>query len=438
MLTTKLLTNRGLKVFLAVLGCAGFAGLFVDPFLAILALVIAGFIFYDYRRAKDVAGKIGDLIKLNSNNIREVLIAGKKKTVELSCQVNTDLPVNLSSPLKEAKLSPERLRRGKNNLKLLLSSEVSGNYTADKIKAEVLGPYRLTKIKEDFAFNLDLKVFPRVMVALIQAALFLLREGRGGVGEVPIPFKGPGTEYADTREYVAGDTLHHIDWKATARYGKLMVKEFFQEAGQGAHIIYDTRAVGPLSQDKLATNFLNICLGIVEQGYPVGVTVHNGEKILLHSTEKNPRQVLKMAMGYVLHSMKISLEDIDVLIEPLSSSQIKRFLNKVKEKRVRKFLEFEAKVFGDKLGEPYRFLTQLSHRLNEEKQFLLISQLSGEIVELLEFAEKIQSHHQLIIIQPTQPWREAERLEEAYRWYERMKKVEEILERHRIRTLPQL
>jgi len=427
-LSTKFLTERGFKAFLILLGCAGFAAFFIDPFLVALASGIGGFIFYDYKKAKDVAGKINDLVKLNSNTVKEVLVAGQSKTVKLSCQVNTDLPVSLNFSLKEAKLKPNQVKRGKHNLELFLSSELSGNYTADKIRAEIFGPYGLTEKEGGISFNLDLKVSPRVMVALIQAALFLLRGGREGAGEHPIPFKGPGTEYADTRAYVPGDVLHHIDWKATARYGKLMVKEFFLEAGQGAHIIYDTRAVGPISQDKLATSFLNTCLGATEQGYPVGITVHNGEKVLLHSTEESPRQILKMVMGYVLESMKVELEDIDILIDPFTSSRIKRFLNKVKEESVKQ----------DRLKEPYKFLAHISHKINEPRQFLLISQLSDEVVELLQLADEIQSRHQLTLIQPAEPWREAENLEKAYQWYERMCRIKDILARHKVRLVSRL
>lgn len=435
---TKVLTERGYRVFLTLLGCGGLAALFIDPFLVVLASGIGGLILYDYKKAKDVADKMSSLIKLNSKSIREVLVAGKEKTIELSCQVNTNLQLNLSSPLKEAKLEPTHVRKGEYTLVLSLSPEVSGDYSADRLKVEVLGPRKFTRKEGDISFNLDVKVFPRVMAALIQAALFFLRKEKGSVGDIATTFKGPGTEYADTREYVPGDTLHHLDWKATARSGKLMVKEFFQEAGQGAHIVYDTRAIGPVSQDKLATCFLNTCLGVVEQGYPAGVSVHDGEKILLHSTGDNPDETLKMVMRYILQSMKVEFEEIDTLVDPVSSSEIRRFLSKVKEEQVREFLEFEAKVLGDRLGKPYRFLTQLSHRLDEERQFLLISQLSGEMIELLEFAEKIQSRHQLTIIQPTEPWREAKDLEQAYRWHERQRKVEEILTRHRIAIVKQL
>lgn len=431
------LTERGYKAFLVLLGCAGLAAFFMDYFLAALALGIAGFIFYDYKKAKKIARGLNELVKLNLDKVKIVSVAGESKTVKLSCEVDTNLSINLFSPLKEAKLIPQRLKKGKHNLELLLSSEISGSYRSDKIKAEILGPYKLARKKGSISLDLEFEVFPRVMLALVQAALFLLEGGREAEGEVPVSLKGAGTEYADTKEYISGDRLHYIDWKATARRRSLMVKEFFLEAGQGAHIIYDIRAAGPLSQDRLATSFLNTCLGGVEQGYPLGITVHNGEEVLLHSNGENPGQMLRIAMGYVLKSMKAHLEDADILIDAFSSSQIRRFLNKVKEEPVRRVLEFEVKAVEGRLKKPYRFLVQLSYGMDEPKQFLLISQLPDEVIEILELVDEIQKRHRLIIIQPTESWREAENLEEAYRWHQRIEKVEKILREHKveIRTL---
>lgn len=431
-MSSTFLTERGYKAFLVLSGCAGLAAFFRDSFLAVLALGIAGFIFYDYRKAKKAARKLNELVKLNLDKVKIVSVAGESKTVKISGQVDTNLSMNLFSPFKEAKLIPERLKQGKHNLELLLSSEISGSYRSDKIRAEIFGPYKLARKEGSISFDLEFKVFPRVMVALVQAALFLLEGGREAEGEVPVSLKGAGTEYADTKEYISGDRLHHINWKATARHRRVMVKEFFLEAAQGAHMIYDIRAAGPLSQDRLATSFLNICLGGVEQGYPLGITVHDGEEVLLHSNGENPGQMLKMAMGYVLRSMKAHLEDADILIDACSSSQIRRFLNKVKEEPVRRVLQFEIKAVEGRLRKPYRFLLQLSYQMDEPKQFLLISQLSDEVIEILELVDEIQKRHRLIIIQPTQYWREAENLEQAYRWHERAEKVEKILREHKV------
>jgi len=432
------LTRRGDKAFLIMVGCLGWAAFFLDPFLAAMGVGILGFILYDYRKAKGVARRLKELIKVNSDKLQVVLVAGEKKSVQVSLEVTTDLPLSLSSPLEEVELGPVQVRKGKPNLELLFHSEVSGKYTAQGIPAEVLGSYRFTREKGKLPLGLELKVFPRVMVALMQAALFLLRGGRGGTGEQFIPFKGPGTEYADTRVYLPGDTLHYIDWKATARQGKLMVKEFFLETGQGAQVIYDVRSYGPLSQDKLATVFLNICLGIAEQGYPVGLTVHDGEKVLLHQGEQRARETLRMAMGYVLESIRVDIEEIDLLVEPATSFELRRLLKGIKEETVRRVLEFEAEVMKAKVGEVWRFLTQFSHQLSEPKQFVLVSSLSGEVVEFLEVVQGIQGKHQLTVVQPTQPWKEAVSLEEAYRAYQGMHRIERILARHRIKLVSQL
>ncbi len=436
--TLKFFTERGFKAFIILLICAGFAVFFIDIFLTAFALIIGGFILYDLRKAKVFSNRINKILEIEPNKIREVLVAGDKKNISIFYQMKKNLSLRILSPIKEVQIKQSELKQGKNFLEVLLSSELCGDYSIDELGVELLGPFKLIKKKGYVLFHLEMKVLPRVLVALIQASLFLLQGKQGGAGEYPSSFKGVGTEYADTREYLPGDSLRHIDWKATARHGKLMTKEFFLEAGWGAHIVYDVRSTGALSQDKLAASFLNICLGVAREGYPLEITIHDGERIFLHSKNNSSYQVLRTAMGYVLQNIKVELDDIDILIDPVGSSQIKRFLNKIKEREVKRILEFEAKVLGERVSEPYKFLMELSCRGEEQKKFLLISQLSGEIVELLQFIDEIQKHHQLTIIQPTEPWKEADDLEKAYRWYERTKKIENILCERGIKVIKNL
>jgi len=49
-----------------------------------------------------------------------------------------------------------------------------------------------------------------------------------------------GTDYAGIHEYAPGDEYSRVEWKATARLRKLMVKEFDPEAGAMLHILIDT------------------------------------------------------------------------------------------------------------------------------------------------------------------------------------------------------
>lgn len=51
--------------------------------------------------------------------------------------------------------------------------------------------------------------------------------------------KGVSTELADLREYVQGDDVRFIDWKATARKGRLMFRERIEEKEQNVLIMLD-------------------------------------------------------------------------------------------------------------------------------------------------------------------------------------------------------
>jgi uncharacterized protein (DUF58 family) len=51
--------------------------------------------------------------------------------------------------------------------------------------------------------------------------------------------RGEGSSFANLREYVEGDDPRHVDWKATARRGKLITREYSIEQGQTILIAID-------------------------------------------------------------------------------------------------------------------------------------------------------------------------------------------------------
>lgn len=51
--------------------------------------------------------------------------------------------------------------------------------------------------------------------------------------------RGEGTSFASLREYAVGDEPRHIDWKATARRGRTMVREYTVEQGQSVIVAID-------------------------------------------------------------------------------------------------------------------------------------------------------------------------------------------------------
>jgi uncharacterized protein (DUF58 family) len=67
--------------------------------------------------------------------------------------------------------------------------------------------------------------------------------GRLGVhpsGDYRSRGRGPGVEYADVREYVAGDDPRQIDWNLTARSDRTFIREAHPDRGLDAWLILDT------------------------------------------------------------------------------------------------------------------------------------------------------------------------------------------------------
>jgi len=90
-------------------------------------------------------------------------------------------------------------------------------------------------------------------------------------------FRGSGLEFRGYREYTLQDDSKNIDWKASLRANKLLIKEFYQEKGMDVIFVYDvseTMMFG--SQDKIKAHYgaeflLALAGAAIESNYNVGL-----------------------------------------------------------------------------------------------------------------------------------------------------------------------
>jgi uncharacterized protein (DUF58 family) len=64
--------------------------------------------------------------------------------------------------------------------------------------------------------------------------------------------RGAGHDLHSLRDYQTQDDVRHIDWKATARARRLMVREFTAEDLWRVHVVFDTRAQGEAQDESAA------------------------------------------------------------------------------------------------------------------------------------------------------------------------------------------
>jgi uncharacterized protein (DUF58 family) len=62
------------------------------------------------------------------------------------------------------------------------------------------------------------------------------------------PVKASGIEFADHRPYVSGDDVRHIDWKAYARHGQLVLRQFEEDRDAFVHVLLDV--TGSMTRGK--------------------------------------------------------------------------------------------------------------------------------------------------------------------------------------------
>jgi len=61
-------------------------------------------------------------------------------------------------------------------------------------------------------------------------------------GKHKSPFRGTSAEFADYKEYVAGDDVTRLDWRAYGRTRRLYVRQFEEETDMVAYLLVDTSA----------------------------------------------------------------------------------------------------------------------------------------------------------------------------------------------------
>jgi len=99
------------------------------------------------------------------------------------------------------------------------------------------------------------------------------------MGNYASTFKGTGLEFADYRNYTPSDDSGRIDWKASHRSGKLLVKEFVEERNLNVYFLVDVSSkmmlgsVSKLKCEYSAELVVSLTYTILKAGDFVGLAL---------------------------------------------------------------------------------------------------------------------------------------------------------------------
>ncbi len=153
-----------------------------------------------------------------------------------------------------------RIIKGSNYTLLYMKpwQEVSFEYS---LKLPLRGHYHLgpVKMRVKDAFDLfynerleesihSFSVFPQVEV--LEEQIITSRAPKLLSGAMPLNVIGTGTEFYSLREFVPGDSLRSVNWKALAKKGKMMVNETVREDVMDVILLLDAREVSAVGGGK--------------------------------------------------------------------------------------------------------------------------------------------------------------------------------------------
>ena len=155
-----------------------------------------------------------------------------------------------------------RLEQAKTHLQWPLSASRRGEYHLGPVSVRLISPLCFWGRQVVCPIEAEAVVYPNLAGERKALAAFFLNRGVSGMHQ--LRQVGQGREFEKVRDYLAGDSLGDIHWKATAKRRQLVTKEFQIERTQRIFICVDSSRLsarqGGVGEEPLLERFIGAAL----------------------------------------------------------------------------------------------------------------------------------------------------------------------------------
>ena len=150
---------------------------------------------------------------------------------------------------------------------------------------------------------------------------------RGGLtAEIPgayTPTPVDTGEYIGSREYSPGSSLRRIDWRSTAKFGRLYVKEFSLGGGRSEALLVDPRCIGRYTCDRVASAVLSVAVPRYDSNGSLAVCRTDEGTCRVFS---RGRDLLLYALDLVLKLGIVSYNQLYEFVKPTTTATLRKLL----------------------------------------------------------------------------------------------------------------
>ncbi len=293
-----------------------------------LTVTIVDFLTIPHPREIKIKRIIGDKLSLGVENDVIFEIENKSpKTVKI--QIKDEYPQKFSVNKKTLKT------KIKGYQKIQISYKTTpykrGEYTFGKTSIRLTGALQI--IGRQFTLQWEKKVAVYPNLKEITHYRLLARKGHlPEAGLKPSKIYGIGTEFEYLREYQPDDEYRKINWKATARRGRLITSQYQTERSQNLIILIDAgrmmaSMVGNMTKMDYAINAtLLLSYVAIEKGDKVGLMVFSDEIKVFLPPKGTKKQIQTIVEALYKAEPKLVESDYRKAIEYMTLKNRKRSL----------------------------------------------------------------------------------------------------------------
>ena len=135
-----------------------------------------------------------------------------------------------------------KLAAGETALSYSVRPVERGEYSFGSLHVYASSPLGMAQRRYSFAADMAVPVYPSI-IQMRKYDLFAISNRLAQVGVKKIRRSGASMEFDQIGNYVTGDDVRKINWKATARKNDLMVNRYKDERSQNLYCVIDTSRV---------------------------------------------------------------------------------------------------------------------------------------------------------------------------------------------------
>lgn len=213
----------------------------MGPFLAALCLILCVFGGVDAllaeRRRRGIRVEFPERLNLSRDRQAELPFrVSDTNGASCSLVIGLNLPEGFNSTCRE---QPLRLPGGEQPFRVQwpLTGCRRGSYLLEDCRIRLLSPLGLWYSQGDLPAGTRFRVYPNLTEERKRLAAMFLNSNNSMIR--PCRQVGQGREFEKLRLYLPGDSIGDIHWRATAKRGQPVTKEFQIERTQEVYVIID-------------------------------------------------------------------------------------------------------------------------------------------------------------------------------------------------------